>query len=287
VKAVKVPAAKHSAFGLVDSLKQGELERCCGIYSALNGFRLALANHHGLKARTAWILRGFAFDQLNGRGKLLEALIRGIDFGETLRQARRFAAHLSDERFALSLEQPPKGRGNTTSDLFAWIVESLELDRPVVIRLRGEIEHITVIAGIDAHVVSFVDSGDLTTLPTCDFGIDRGSRHRINRRELFRIGVAPKEARDQRSATSKISETLAPRASAIRNRLSAVTLRSPRSILPMCDLSISERWASASCETPFAFRPKRIAAPSAFKRRTSSSFRFLLDTGTPSILVHP
>jgi hypothetical protein len=88
-------------------------------------------------------------------------------------------------------------------------------------------------------------------------------------------------------AWARISDGLAPMASAMRSRLSAVTLRSPRSILPMCDRSISARWASASCEVPCSLRAARIAIPSALRRARSASDLGLLDTWAPSQPVHP
>ena len=81
-----------------------------------------------------------------------------------------------------------------------------------------------------------------------------------------------------RPALVNIAEDSTPSASAMRNKLIAVTLRSPRSILPMCDRSISAWCASFSCDVPEALRRDLIAEPRAFKRRMSSWVRSLLDT---------
>ena len=88
------------------------------------------------------------------------------------------------------------------------------------------------------------------------------------------------------SALENISEGCTPRALATRSRLSAVTLRSPRSILPMWDRSIPALYAKASCDTLCALRTSRIAWPKALRRRSSSSVRGLLDTDAPSQQVH-
>lgn len=52
------------------------------------------------------------------------------------------------------------------------------------------------------------------------------------------------------------------RASATRATFKTLTLRSPRSILPMWLRSIPASSASASCDKPRASRAARIAAPS-------------------------
>lgn len=89
-------------------------------------------------------------------------------------------------------------------------------------------------------------------------------------------------ANAQSSALENISDGCTPRALATRNRLSAVTFRSPRSILPIWDRSIPALYAKASCDTLCALRTSRIAWPKAFRRRSSSSVRGLLDTAAPS-----
>jgi hypothetical protein len=79
-------------------------------------------------------------------------------------------------------------------------------------------------------------------------------------------------------ALAKISDGAIFKASAIRSRLSAVTLRSPRSIFPVWLLSIPEICARASCETFCALRMSLIAQPKAFRRRSSSADRGILAT---------
>lgn len=88
------------------------------------------------------------------------------------------------------------------------------------------------------------------------------------------------------SALENISEVSTPSAFATRSKFSAVTLRSPRSILPMCERSIPALCANASCDTLRALRTSRIAWPNALRRRSSSSVRGLLDTCAPSAQVH-
>jgi hypothetical protein len=88
------------------------------------------------------------------------------------------------------------------------------------------------------------------------------------------------------SALENISDGCTPSALATRNRLSAVTLRSPRSILPMWDRSMPALCAKASCDTLCALRTSRIAWPKALRQRSSSSVRGLLDTAAPSPKVH-
>ncbi len=80
-------------------------------------------------------------------------------------------------------------------------------------------------------------------------------------------------ARAYNSALKNISDGWIPSALATRSRLRAVTLRSPRSILPICERSIPAVWASASCETLRALRTSRMAWPKAFRRRSSSAVR--------------
>lgn len=93
-------------------------------------------------------------------------------------------------------------------------------------------------------------------------------------------------AKPYRPASDIISEGLTSNAWAIRNRFKAVTFLSPRSILPIWDLSISAICASASCEVPSLRRTARIALPRATNWRTSSSVRNLHDTAAPSQAVH-
>jgi hypothetical protein len=89
-----------------------------------------------------------------------------------------------------------------------------------------------------------------------------------------------------RLALAKSSDGAIFKASAIRSRLSAVTLRSPRSIFPVWLRSIPEICASASCETFCALRTSLIAQPKAFRRRSSSADRGILATTAPFQKVH-
>lgn len=84
------------------------------------------------------------------------------------------------------------------------------------------------------------------------------------------------------SALENISDGCTPSALAMRKRLSAVTLRSPRSILPMWDRSIPALCANASCDTRPTLRTSRTAWPNALRRRSLSAVRGLLDTAAPS-----
>lgn len=88
------------------------------------------------------------------------------------------------------------------------------------------------------------------------------------------------------SALENISDGCTLSALATRSKLSAVTLRSPRSIFPMWERSIPALCANASWDTPRAFRTSRIARPNAFRRKFSSSVRGLLDTRAPFPKVH-
>ena len=87
-------------------------------------------------------------------------------------------------------------------------------------------------------------------------------------------------------ASRKISATVVPSASAIRNKFKAVTFRSPRSIFPIWERSIPAWCASPSCETSKARRARRMELPKARSFRRSSSVRGLLDTNAPSQEVH-
>jgi hypothetical protein len=89
-----------------------------------------------------------------------------------------------------------------------------------------------------------------------------------------------------RPALANNSEGVIFRASAIRSTLSAVTLRSPRSIFPVWLRSIPEICASASCETFCALRTSLIAQPKAFRRRSSSADRGILATSALFQKVH-
>jgi hypothetical protein len=89
-----------------------------------------------------------------------------------------------------------------------------------------------------------------------------------------------------RPALAKSSDGATFKASAIRSRLSAVTLRSPRSIFPVWLRSIPEICASASCETFCALRMSLIAQPKAFRRRSSSADRGMLATRAPFQKAH-
>lgn len=63
-----------------------------------------------------------------------------------------------------------------------------------------------------------------------------------------------------------------------------VTLRSPRSILPMCDLSISATSASASCDRSKDIRRARITAPKRTRDLSRSSFPDTLGMGEIVVL---
>ncbi len=283
-------AVHHSALGTVTSFGHGEVERSSGLYAILNALRLALEPHRPLTQHWAWIAYGHAVDRWQTQGCLLEALIRGIDFATAVETARRLSGLLSDEQIAITVEEPQRHKGHSHSKSCAWIKASLAQDCPVVIRLCRKDRRYSVVGGIDDQRLYLFDSGTLTSLKHQDRTL----------RKMFRIRVvslhsskaeqhdrSPRPTRRHIPASAKTSEGFTPKARAMRNRFSAVTLRSPRSILPMCERSISARCAKASCDTPLALRTARTAWPSAFNWRTSSSDRGLLDTGAPFQQVHP
>lgn len=73
------------------------------------------------------------------------------------------------------------------------------------------------------------------------------------------------------SPAEAISDAMGmPRASATLATFNTLTLRSPRSILPMCERSIPAASASASCERPRSSRAVRMAAPSLSRRPSLS-----------------
>lgn len=71
-------------------------------------------------------------------------------------------------------------------------------------------------------------------------------------------------------AASISSDGFHPSAAAILRTLSRLTLRSPRSILPMCDRSMPAASASVSCERPRAFLRARTARPTCLSHPSLS-----------------
>jgi len=116
------------------------------------------------------------------------------------------------------------------------------------------------ISGLSHSVIKPTSRGQL--LPLFLMVSNQRAAVRRDMRQM-RPARSPGHCTYKPAAVSK-SDGRHPRASAMREMLSTVTFRSPRSIFPMWERSSPAASANASCDNVFAFRAARTASPSRF-----------------------
>lgn len=182
----------HPAFGIVDCFRQCDLTKMCGVYAVFNAFRLALGIHRGFRHRRATELYSQTITQWQSEGVLADVMISGIGMAKAKRLARTLAKTLSSPVMALAVEVPKLEANASIDDLFEWIEDSLAQNCPVVMQMRGDLSHFTVVGAADAKLLHFFDSDQLKDIERSQLGI-RSEYHQISAKSLFRIRATAKE----------------------------------------------------------------------------------------------
>lgn len=137
---------------------QGEFDALCGLYTIINGLRLAALPMAplGYSRSNALFIEGLSY--LARRKLHMTAVTTGIDVKIWRDLAKHLCKTASNERVRFSLSGPPKLSGVSAQAAHAtWIADSLAQAMPVLISLEKQ-DHYSVISGINATRLTLFDS---------------------------------------------------------------------------------------------------------------------------------
>jgi len=172
----------------LDPLRQGHLDGLCGLYAIVNGLRLACAGTATIPLRQSKELFALGLAFLARKGRLQKAIVEGLH-----RRRRQALAHyLADAASCagrqFTVERADKAEMSSVDDIFDWITESLQQNKPVLIPLMGALNHLTVISGISDKRLFLFDSGGLHFVQRAGCGLKSGY-HQVQVKGLMRIAA--------------------------------------------------------------------------------------------------
>lgn len=172
----------------IEPFTQGSLDGLCGIYSAINGLRLALHPHQPLSRQAARQLYHRGVDYLDQRRWLGDAIQHGMPKGRWHRLIRHLIKQVPIFDLAAQAETASFTKPVSIDEVFAWIADSLANSAPVLACFADHLDHYTVVVAIDGHKLHFFDSSGLQHVLRSSCGIGTG-RHQIQPSALIRIAV--------------------------------------------------------------------------------------------------
>lgn len=188
------PSQRLKAAKALDPYSQGELDMLCGLYAAVNGLRLAAVERKTrLTADQCQTLFRHGATFLNEQAKLSAA----VRYGLRVKLWSRLVVELTSKATQLlsipivayrSLAPLP----DATFELMLDVTRQAIRDRqPVLVLLKGEYEHFTVICGITATRLNLFDSCHyrFVSISSCSLADDVStSRHRLHAGSLTVLG---------------------------------------------------------------------------------------------------
>lgn len=167
---------------------QGEFDKLCGIYAVINAVRLAWEKSAPVKMRACRAMFAAGIELMTRMELLDEAAISGISHKHWRLLSKRLAKFASDDGFEFSIERPARSGWTSVHHAFAWIHESLEQGKPVLLALDGKLKHYTVVAGSTADTLLLFDSTGLQFVRKSSCGLS-GSYHLIVPKALMRVAI--------------------------------------------------------------------------------------------------
>ena len=183
------PANGIAARHFIEPHRQGQLDGCCGIYSAINGLRLALHDHIPLTKAAAKRLFEMSADFLDDRGGAGEAMWAGMETRRWHALVRKLAKHVPTD--AVEVERPEFPTNPDVGRVFHWIDASLAQGKPVLVHLDGTLNHYSVIAGSTPTRLELFDSAGHKFVMRSSCGVRTGF-HIIRPKALLRLAVRPR-----------------------------------------------------------------------------------------------
>lgn len=154
--------------------RQGDIDALCGLYAIINAVQLAVYPRR-LRGRERHALFARGLEELERRDMLHTTLTSGMHFKLWHRLCRvvvAAAAELTGE--LLEVIVPPPGTIRTTDEALRTIRHYLRRGRPVLIELRGRLNHWTVVIGMTEARITFFDSSGHRWLMLRSIGLVRG-----------------------------------------------------------------------------------------------------------------
>ncbi|MEL6413556.1 MAG: hypothetical protein AAFQ15_01290 [Pseudomonadota bacterium] len=188
----------------LDALKQGDLDKLCGIYAIINAIRLG-ASSEIMNKKTQRELMRSALQYLSKREMLQETLRYGMSSGNFIKLANRLLERLNRIVDAtLKITRFP-GDGELPEN---FIQNELSRNAPICARLKGPFDHYTVISGMTPKKYLLTDSNGLSWINRSSLRSRKSSapaRLRIQLKSLFSISVdsAEMDTMEQISSRSK------------------------------------------------------------------------------------
>jgi hypothetical protein len=144
----------------LEAYQQGEFDGFCGIYAALNGVRLLVAQRGALGHDQCARLYKRAVELIERDGRLSFAATFGISQSRWRRivvAMCRNAGRIAGLRIYSALAFPDGGRPNRM-EVFDAIEAAIDLQRPVLVALLGEYSHYSVVCGYSPTRLILFDS---------------------------------------------------------------------------------------------------------------------------------
>ncbi len=177
-------AARHQ----IEPFTQGSLDSLCGLYSAINGLRLALHPHQPISRQAARQMYHQGIEYLDQRRWLGDTIQHGMPKGRWHRLIRHLIKQVPIFDLAAQAETPSFTKPVSIEDVFAWIEDSLAMGMPVLANFGGSLKHYSVVVGNEPTKLHLFDSLGLQHVLRSSCGINSG-RHQLQPSALIRIAV--------------------------------------------------------------------------------------------------
>jgi len=168
--------------------RQGELDSLCGLYSIVNGIRLALAPRELPKAQSRTLFKS-GMQRLEDEecGDIVRV---GLDAKSWHRVARHMFDHLGEKGIVdLKCGKAAFRRLPEDLDTAVEMIESaVSRGTPVAIELKRAWNHYTVVESVDADGWGLFDSYRYKRIKRKSLGVEgSGARHQLGSRAIFFI----------------------------------------------------------------------------------------------------
>lgn len=172
----------------LDALKQGDLDKLCGVYAIINAIRLG-ASSEILNKKTQRELMRSALQYLSKREMLQETLRYGMSSRNFVKLADKLLER-SNRIVDAKLKITPFPRDGELPENF--IQNELSRNAPICARLKGPFDHFTVISGMTQKRYLLTDSNGLSWINRSSLRSRNSSaptRLRIQLKSLFSISA--------------------------------------------------------------------------------------------------
>jgi hypothetical protein len=173
---------------------QGALDGLCGLYSAVNAICFVLAPHKPMNRAHAGVLFRRGISHLRDRGRLAEAIKRGMN-PKWLRQLTQDLARCARKLtgIAVAVEQPSQlATSPSRQALLDLLDAALDRGAVVIVGLENTYSHYTVVCGRKEQRYTLFDSDSLRWIHRESLGMlsARGTRrHQVHRKAVLLVSA--------------------------------------------------------------------------------------------------